>query len=312
MSAWSTANQPLQMDIELAGLSVAYASEVQVRVASEEDHARLGLTRPSWADSVRFQMITLPNYRVVARASTANAIADDPVSFVVEIRTPGEGRLQQVGSALGLQPIASKNPPPERVVKTESATKAPSATPVSMTKPSAAPAKTTAKPAVNKPVAKAAVAPATTAAIEPQDRAALEQGLRAAKAQVADIEARIAALDAAATKPVPAAASTAPAAAPASDASVESAVASMVADDAMLSSETSEAMPIVVDVSAETGADNENAHEFAAATAVNDDAVAAVNATPLKPYQLFARLMILVVGLILLVFFLIDKIRNRR
>lgn len=335
MSAWSVANQPLRMDIELSGLSVAYASEVQVRVASEEDHARLGLTRPSWANSVRFQMITLPNYRVVARATTVSAIADDPVSFVAEIRTPSEGRLQQVGSALGLQPIAAKNPAPERTV-TPRKTAAPAVTlsqpapqakpfspsaeslpaaaplakPTATAKPaSAAPAAKSAAVPVVKPIEKvASVAAAATKALDTgEDRAALEAGLKAAKAHVADLEARLAAL----TKTETAVASNqASGEAELGDAisvdamSVEATVAEMVADGNTATSETSEAALI-------DGADD-NSQAIAATIMVSDDTMTPVEAAPLKPYQLFARAMILFVGLILLVFFLLDKIRNRR
>lgn len=371
MSAWSAAKQPLRMDIELGDLAVTSASEVQVRVASEAEHARLGLTRPSWGDNVRFQMITLPNFHVVARATTANAFPDERVSFVVNISTAGEGRLQQVGSALGLQPIAAKNPPPERPVIKITPEKKPvevvdskpaasnavkpvsiqsqakpynptveSVTPVAKAEASKAAVEAPApskKPAAKSVAAAApfakkpadvAVAPAVaaklaqaatpvqatqptqpTAPTSSQDRAALEQGLKAAKAQVADLEAQIAAFDSAAAKE--AAAKDAAAANVASDVGSTAAAtdgAVVASTDDVIIVEGDAAIESELEVDTETA----NAQAVAAATVVSDDTLVAPVTSTLKPYQWFARIMIFFVLLILLVFFLIDKIRNRR
>ena len=355
MSAWSAAKQPLRMDIELGDLAITNANEVQVRVASEAEHARLGLTRPSWGDNVRFQMITLPNFHVVARATTADAFPDERVSFVVNISTAGEGRLQQVGSALGLQPIAAKNPPPERPVIKITPEKKPvevvdskpaasnavkpvsiqsQAKPYNPTVESVAPvAKAeTSKPAAEapapskKPAAKpvtpvakkpAEVAAAPVVAAKPaqpaqssaptssQDRATLEQGLKAAKAQVADLEAQIAAFDSAAAK----GAATKEAAAANVTADVESA-----ATDGAVVASTDDMLIVESDAATENEVDAEtaNAQAVAAATVVSDETLVAPVTSTLKPYQWFARIMVLFVLLILLVFFLIDKIRNRR
>ncbi len=344
MSAWSAVNQPLRMDIELADLAVTNANEVQVRVASEAEHARLGLTRPSWGDNVRFQMITLPNFHVVARATTANAFPDERVSFVVSISTAGEGRLQQVGSALGQQPIASKNPPSERpVIKVtpekrpvevvdskpaasnavkpnsshpqakpynptvESVTAEAEANKAAIDVPTASkkPMAKAAVPVVKKPSAATAVAAAKpsqpSAPINSQDRAALELGLKAAKAQVADLEAQIAALDNVAAK----------------DAVADMSPAATVADDAVAAS-ADDGLVVELDAAAATGSeldvDNEveNSQAVATATVASEEALVAPEVSTLKPYQWFARIMILFVLLMLLVFFLIDKIRNRR
>ena len=355
MSAWSAAKQTLRMDIELGDLAITNANEVQVRVASEAEHARLGLTRPSWGDNVRFQMITLPNFHVVARATTADAFPDERVSFVVNISTAGEGRLQQVGSALGLQPIAAKNPPPERPVIKITPEKKPvevvdskpaasnavkpvsiqsQAKPYNPTVESVAPvAKAeTSKPAAEapapskKPAAKpvtpvakkpAEVAAAPVVAAKPaqpaqssaptssQDRATLEQGLKAAKAQVADLEAQIAAFDSAAAK----GAATKEAAA----ANVTADVDSAATDGAVVAS-TDDMLIVENDAATENEVDAETANDqaVAAATVVSDETLVAPVTSTLKPYQWFARIMVLFVLLILLVFFLIDKIRNRR
>lgn len=355
MSAWSAAKQPLRMDIELGDLAITNANEVQVRVASEAEHARLGLTRPSWGDNVRFQMITLPNFHVVARATTADAFPDERVSFVVNISTAGEGRLQQVGSALGLQPIAAKNPPPERPVIKITPEKKPvevvdskpaasnavkpvsiqsQAKPYNPTVESVAPvAKAeTSKPAAEAPAPskKPAAKPVTPVAKKPvevaaapvvaakpaqpaqssaptssQDRATLEQGLKAAKAQVADLEAQIAAFDSAAAKGA--------ATKEAATANVTADVDSAATDGAVVAS-TDDMLIVENDAATENEVDAEtaNAQAVAAATVVSDETLVAPVTSTLKPYQWFARIMVLFVLLILLVFFLIDKIRNRR
>lgn len=351
MSAWSAANQPLRMDIELADLAVTSASEVQIRVASEAEHARLGLKRPSWGDEVRFQMITLPNFHVVARATTANAFPDERVSFVVNISTAGEGRLQQVGSDLGLQPIAAKNPPPERsVVKitpekkpvevtdskptVSNASKPisiqPQSKPYNPTVESVAPvAKAEAsKAAVEMPApSKKSTAPITkksadvvaapiqaakpaqsNASTSSQDRAALEQGLKAAKAQVADLEARIAAFDSAAAKSSAAKEAVAADITTEADSPASTGDAVAASTDDMLIVEAGSAAENELEADSETA----NAQAVAAATVVSDETLVAPATSTLKPYQLFARIMVLFVFLILLVFFLIDKIRNRR
>ncbi len=367
MSAWSVAKQPLRMDIELGDLAVTSASEVQVRVASEAEHARLGLTRPSWGDNVRFQMITLPNFHVVARATTANAFPDERVSFVVNISTAGEGRLQQVGSALGMQPIAAKNPPPERpvikitpekkpvevvdskpvasnavkpvsiqsqakpynptvesvtaVAKAE-ASKADVAAPAPSKKPAVKPA----APVAKKP-ADVAVAPAVAAkpaqAVKPaqvtrpaqssvptssQDRAALEQGLKAAKVQVADLEAQIAAFDSTAAKGTAKEAAAANVTTDVDSAAAATDGAMVASTDDVIIVEGGSAIESGLEVDTETA----NARAVAAATVASDDTLVAPETSTLKPYQWFARVMIFFVLLILLVFFLIDKIRNCR
>jgi hypothetical protein len=364
MSAWSAAKQPLRMDIELGDLAITNANEVQVRVASEAEHARLGLTRPSWGDNVRFQMITLPNFHVVARATTANAFPDERVSFVVNISTAEEGRLQQVGSALGMQPIAAKNPPPERpvikitpekkpvevvdskpaasnavkpvsiqsqakpynptvesvapVAKAE-ASKSAAEAPAPSKKPTAKPVTSVAKkpaevaaaPAVAaKPVQTAQPAQATqsSAPTSSQDRAALEQGLKAAKAQVADLEAQIAAFDSAAAKSA--------AAKEATVANVTTDVNSAAAADGAVVASTDDVLIVeagsAIESELENDAETANAQAVAAATVASDETLVAPVTSTLKPYQWFARIMVLFVLLILLVFFLIDKIRNRR
>lgn len=111
MSAWSAPGKPLRMDIVIDDLLAARADDVQVRIASADDHGRLGLQRPAWADSVRFQVLALPDGRVVARATSSQPVNESQVSFLVDIRALSQGRLQQVGSRLSGRAIAPEAPP---------------------------------------------------------------------------------------------------------------------------------------------------------------------------------------------------------
>lgn len=96
MAVWSEAGAPLRMDIELADVNPARLGDASVRVASAEDHERLGVTRPGWADQVRFKLIKTASGKLVARATTSAAVPGDYVSFLVYIRADGQSRLQQV------------------------------------------------------------------------------------------------------------------------------------------------------------------------------------------------------------------------
>ena len=122
---------------------------------------------------------------------------------------------------------------------------------------------------------------------------------------MADLEAQIAAFDSAAAK----GAATKEAAA----ANVTADVDSAATDGAVVAS-TDDMLIVESDAATENEVDAEtaNAQAVAAATVVSDETLVAPVTSTLKPYQWFARIMVLFVLLILLVFFLIDKIRNRR
>lgn len=157
MVVWSASSKPLRMDIELVDLQGTDLRDIRIDVASAAEHARMGLTRPEWADGVRFKVISLDSGKVIARASSGNAIDADFVSFLVSIRGSGLAQLQQVASkvsANGAEPLASPQAEPvaPRVARKEPA---PVAAAVFADKPAAKPAVVEAKPApvVVKPVA---------------------------------------------------------------------------------------------------------------------------------------------------------------
>jgi len=158
MVVWSATNQPLLMDIELVDLQGANLRDLSVSVASSAEHTRVGLSRPDWADNVRFKIIALPSGKVIARATSSTAVEGDFVSFMVSIRAAGIGQLQQVASKVssdGAEPLAPA----------QAAAVAPRSEP---SQPAAATFtdKPAAKPAV-KPAAKPAAAPVATPAPSP-------------------------------------------------------------------------------------------------------------------------------------------------
>ncbi|WP_157686323.1 FimV/HubP-related protein [Perlucidibaca aquatica] len=163
MVVWSATNQPLRMDIELVDLQGANLRDLSVSVASSAEHTRVGLSRPDWADNVRFKIIALPSGKVIARATSSTAVEGDFVSFMVSIRAAGIGQLQQVASKVssdGAEPLAPA----------QAAAVAPRSEP-SQVAAAAFTDKPAAKPAV-KPVAKPAAAPVAAPKAAPKPVAA--------------------------------------------------------------------------------------------------------------------------------------------
>lgn len=142
MVAWSAPGKPLKMDVGLTDLGAARASDIRVQVASEAEHARFGLTRPEWADSVSFRIVTSGS-KVVARASSGAPVDGDSVNFLVEIQALGQGRLQQVASSLSgsASPLVPASAPVASAPRP---------------RPAPAPAVERPRPVVEKPVAKPA------------------------------------------------------------------------------------------------------------------------------------------------------------
>lgn len=177
MVAWSAPGKPLRMDVGLTDLGAARASDIRVQVASASEHARFGLTRPDWADSVSFRIVTSGD-KVVARATSGAPVDGDAVNFLVEIQALGQGRLQQVasslsGSASPLVPASAPTasaprprPAPE-VERPRPVVEKPAAKPVA--KPAPVVEKTVSKPAPAPVAEKPAPAPAAApvAAAEP-------------------------------------------------------------------------------------------------------------------------------------------------
>lgn len=178
MVVWSASNKPLRMDVELVDLQGVDLRDIRITVASEAEHARMGLTRPAWADGVRFKVIALDSGKVIARASASDAIDGDFVSFLVSISGSGLAQLQQVAAkvtANGGEPLASPQAQPvaPRAVKKAPAPAAvqdfadkPMPKPEPVVKPAAAAKPVTVAAAPTPAPAPAAPAPATPAPAE--------------------------------------------------------------------------------------------------------------------------------------------------
>lgn len=110
MVVWSASSKPLRMDIELVDLQGANLRKISLSVASAAEHARVGLTRPEWADDVSLKIIVLDSGKVIARATSNQPINTDFVNLLVSIRGSGIAQLQQVASKVsadGAEPLAS-------------------------------------------------------------------------------------------------------------------------------------------------------------------------------------------------------------
>lgn len=209
MVVWSATNQPLRMDIELVDLQSANLRDLSVSVASSAEHARVGLSRPDWADNVRFKIIALPSGKVIARATSSAAVDSDFVSFMVSIRAAGIGQLQQVASKVsseGAEPLAPaqaaavaprsepSKPAPTAFADTPTAKPAtkPAATTAPVVKPFVAAPATASAPALKaipKPVA--TPAPVVTAPVAAQPSPEPAELVAAAEADNAEVLADV-------------------------------------------------------------------------------------------------------------------------
>jgi len=101
VSAYSAANKPLRMDIELVDLQGARIGDVLMRVADEVDHERFGLQRPAWADGSFARVLNKDSDSFVARLSSTRSVSDSTVDFVVELRAGSAVTWHKVSASLG-------------------------------------------------------------------------------------------------------------------------------------------------------------------------------------------------------------------
>lgn len=321
MVAWSAPGQPLRMDIELSELGAVRASEITVRVASAADHNRLGLTRPEWADSVSFRMLSVDG-RAIARASGRQPVSENAVNFLVEIQALGQGSLQQVASGLSGSPLASPSaaPVPSYRPSAEASTFADRPQPKPKPKPRPKP-----KPA---PVVEAAPEPAPAAAPAPAPAAAPVAAAAAPAAAPAVAATATDAVDAALL--ADASATGATTAAPGATVPVESidsveaveqerAVIQMQLQDAQgqvtqLESRLQDLDRRLAELKGEPLPEAAAAEEVAAEPAAADAAAALpVDAAPgAAPYEVFTRVMVFFIALILLGVFGVGHFLERR
>lgn len=101
VSAYSSANKPLRMDIELVDLQGARINDVFLRVADELDHERFGLQRPAWADGSFARILNKDSDSFVARLISSRAVSDSNVDFVVELRAGSAVTWHKISASLG-------------------------------------------------------------------------------------------------------------------------------------------------------------------------------------------------------------------
>jgi hypothetical protein len=101
VSAYSSANKPLRMDIELVDLQGVRINDVFMRVADEIDHERFGLQRPAWADGSFARVLNKDSDSFVARLSSTRAVSDSNVDFVVELRAGSAVTWHKVSASVG-------------------------------------------------------------------------------------------------------------------------------------------------------------------------------------------------------------------
>ena len=157
VSAYSSANKPLRMDIELVDLQGVRINDVFMRVADEIDHERFGLQRPAWADGSFARVLNKDSDSLVARLSSTRAVSDGNVDFVVELRAGSAVTWHKVSASLGSgsplvaapvepKPVAPKPAAPKPVATTAVAPQpiveqpAPAPAPVVASEPAPAPA----------------------------------------------------------------------------------------------------------------------------------------------------------------------------
>ena len=157
VSAYSSANKPLRMDIELVDLQGVRINDVFMRVADEIDHERFGLQRPTWADGSFARVLNKDSDSLVARLSSTRAVSDGNVDFVVELRAGSAVTWHKVSASLGSgsplvaapvepKPVAPKPAAPKPVATTAVAPQpiveqpAPAPAPVVASEPAPAPA----------------------------------------------------------------------------------------------------------------------------------------------------------------------------
>lgn len=90
----SQLNEPLRATIEVFGAEGVSESELLVRIASQEDFDRLGVSRDFILTTLRFE-IDLESRPAVIRVSTDRAVQEPFLNFVLEIQSPQTQMLKE-------------------------------------------------------------------------------------------------------------------------------------------------------------------------------------------------------------------------
>ncbi|MDP1933173.1 MAG: FimV/HubP family polar landmark protein [Gammaproteobacteria bacterium] len=106
----SALNQPLAARIALLQLGAVRPDQITVQLASPNDFARFSIDRESFLDSIRFNVETAGNSAYV-RLSTANAVREPYLSFVLETSWPSGRLLSEHTVLLDLPSFAANAQP---------------------------------------------------------------------------------------------------------------------------------------------------------------------------------------------------------
>jgi pilus assembly protein FimV len=103
----SSLNQPLLAEIPVLESTPGEAAELQVKLASSESFARIGLERPSGAllSALKFEVVETGGGRKVIRITTPNRVSDPFVSLLLEAEW-GRGKLLREYTLLLDPPVA--------------------------------------------------------------------------------------------------------------------------------------------------------------------------------------------------------------
>ncbi|MDP1776081.1 MAG: hypothetical protein Q8K94_05620, partial [Moraxellaceae bacterium] len=133
VSAYSSANKPLRMDVELIDLQGARLNDVLMRVADETDHERFGLQRPAWADGSFARVLNKDSSSFVARLNSTRPVSASNVDFVVELRAGSTVTWHKVSAALGSgSPMLALPAESKPIVEKVAPVPVPIATPISV------------------------------------------------------------------------------------------------------------------------------------------------------------------------------------
>ncbi len=135
----STLNEPLRAEIELIYASADELAEARARLASADDFARVGLDAGMVTAPLQFAIERNEQGRFVINVTTANAVQDPFVDFLIEVNWSNGRLLREYVVLLDPPIIEASTPTPIIDQPPSGATTQPLAQPPSATPPTSAP-----------------------------------------------------------------------------------------------------------------------------------------------------------------------------
>ncbi len=106
----SALNQPLEAEIELLSVQKGDLENLQIRLASAEDFARVGADRTYFLTKFKFDVAQRPDGTPYVKVSSTEFITEPFLNFVVEARWP-RGRILREFTVLVDPPVVSEEAP---------------------------------------------------------------------------------------------------------------------------------------------------------------------------------------------------------